>query len=477
MGNSLQDRLPPGWTVKPLIDCTDNRIISYGIVQPGRHVETGIPILRVNNFSNGSLDLSDPLKVSQDVEKSFSRTRLEGGEVLLTLVGSTGQSVIASPHVKGWNVARAVAVIRPSAEVGAEWINIILKSQATAFFLDAHANTTVQKTLNLTDVKRLPIPLPPEKIKEFIERNHRALENKIELNCQMNTTLESMAQALFKSWFVDFDPVIDNALAAGNPIPDELAARAERRKQLHDRKGASSSEHLTSGQPLPAAIQQQFPDRFVFTEALGWVPEGWEAVSLDEIIELIGGGTPKTSIEEYWGGDIPWFSVVDAPAQSNVFVSRTEKYISALGLENSSTKMLREGTTIISARGTVGKCALVGKPMTMNQSCYGIQGKSGIADYFVYYTILLRVADLQQRGHGSVFNTITRDTFKSITTPRCPVELTQHFHDLIAGFFSRILENNQQSDCLASLRDTLLPKLLSGQLRIPEAEQQVAEII
>ena len=101
------------------------------------------------------------------------------------------------------------------------------------------------------------------------------------------------------------------------------------------------------------------------------------------MIKLIGGGTPKTNIEEYWNGDIPWFSVVDAPNDSDVFVLDTEKHVTQLGVDKSSTKILRTGTTIISARGTVGKCALVGEPMAMNQSCYGINGNEGISDIFL----------------------------------------------------------------------------------------------
>lgn len=295
-----------------------------------------------------------------------------------------------------------------------------------------------------------------------------SLDDKIELNRQMNITLEAMAQALFKSWFVDFDPVIDNALAAGNPVPEPLLAGAESRKALGDQRKS-----------LPDVLQQQFSERFVLTDEMGWIPDGWDVASLEEIIDLIGGGTPKTSIEEYWNGNIPWFSVVDAPDPSNVFVQKTEKYITEDGLQNSSAKLLPIGTTIISARGTVGKCALVGQPMAMNQSCYGIQGKPGISDYFVYYTVLLRVSELQQRGHGSVFNTITRETFRSIKTPICAKRLTTEFHRQIEPYFSRILKNNFQIECLSKLRDTLLPKLLSGELRVPEAEaiidQQLAE--
>ncbi|MFD2270836.1 restriction endonuclease subunit S [Undibacterium arcticum] len=121
----------------------------------------------------------------------------------------------------------------------------------------------------------------------------------------------------------------------------------------------------------------------------------------------------KTSIPEYWGGDIPWFSVVDAPATTDVFVIDTAKHISVQGLNNSSTKLLAEGTTIISARGTVGRLALVGREMAMNQSCYGLRGKADDA-YFTYFSTYRLVESLKQRSHGSVFDTITTDTMRGV---------------------------------------------------------------
>lgn len=320
------------------------------------------------------------------------------------------------------------------------------------------------------DFYALSACMPPRDIQDWIVSQLDVLNGKIELNRQINTTLESMAQALFKSWFVGFDPVIDNALAAGNPIPDELIDRAERRKSLRENP---ANQHP----PLPPDIQQLFPSSFVFTEEMGWVPEGWDVKPLSGMIELIGGGTPKTSIEEYWGGDIPWFSVVDAPSPSDVFVVNTEKSITQFGLDNSSSKLLPKGTTIISARGTVGKCAVVARPMAMNQSCYGLRGKDGNADYFTYYLVLRKVHELQQHSHGSVFSTITRDTFKGLNVAASKPALTQKFDSLVSGKLERILKNLEQNFTLCDLRDRLLPKLLSGQLQIPEAEQQLAEVI
>lgn len=284
------------------------------------------------------------------------------------------------------------------------------------------------------------------------------LDDKINLNKKINQTLEQMSQTLFKSWFVDFDPVIDNALDAGNPIPEALQTRAELRQKVRN---------SADFKPLPAKIRSLFPSKFEETE-LGWVPKGWLITSFNDLIELIGGGTPKTTVEEYWNGDIPWFSVVDAPNESAVYVLSTEKSITAEGLKNSSTKLLRKGTTIISARGTVGKCAMVAVPMAMNQSCYGVSGKNKISDEYVYFQLKNVVQTLQQMGHGSVFNTITRDTFKNIKVPFCNEELTNTYSTYVKKYFYKILNNNYQNIALTKLRDTLLPKLISGELSLED---------
>jgi type I restriction enzyme S subunit len=316
--------------------------------------------------------------------------------------------------------------------------------------------------VNRNHLHMMAVRIPPLPEQRAIAHILGSLDDKIELNRRMNETLEAMAQALFKSWFIDFDPVIDNALAAGHPIPEELQARAALRESLGDAR-----------KPLPDDLRNLFPSEFEFTEEMGWIPKGWEVRTLDDLVDLIGGGTPKTSVAAYWNGNIPWFSVVDAPNPSDVFVIDTEKHVTQLGVDKSSTKILPVGTTIVSARGTVGKCALVGEPMAMNQSCYGVTGKAGISDSFVYYIVREKVADLQRSGHGSVFNTITRDTFKTIRVAFAGPTLTQKLEDPIKPSFDRILANRFHSADLSSLRDLLLPKLLSGEIRIQDAEQLV----
>ena len=135
---------------------------------------------------------------------------------------------------------------------------------------------------------------------------------------------------------------------------------------------------------------------------------------LSEIMDIIGGGTPKTSKPEYWNGDIPWLSVKDFNNDYR-YVYETEKTITQLGLDNSSTKLLKRNDSIISARGTVGEMAMIPYPMAFNQSCYGLRAKEGLVDEeYLYYLIKHNVVVLKKNTHGSVFDTITRDTFDGI---------------------------------------------------------------
>ncbi|WP_058868182.1 restriction endonuclease subunit S [Chloracidobacterium thermophilum] len=273
----------------------------------------------------------------------------------------------------------------------------------------------------------------------------------------MNETLEEMARAIFKSWFVDFDPV---------------RAKAVVRREHPDWTNAQVSRAACPN--LKPEIAELFPDRLVDSE-LGGIPEGWEVQSFTDDVEVIGGGTPRTSNPEYWGGDIPWFSVVDTPADGEVFVIYTEKNITQDGVDNSSTCVLPVGTTIISARGTVGNIALVGVPMAMNQSCYGLHDLRGHNGYFLYFATAAVVETLRHRTHGSVFNTITRDTLKSVRVVAPPNALIVEFECIIGAMLQRILSALHESRTLAALRDALLPKLISGEIRVKDAERFLKE--
>ncbi len=338
---------------------------------------------------------------------------------------------------------------------GKFWVNnhahiVTGNEQANTRFLmyallnaDVHSFLTgaVMPKLTQGNLNNIPIACPPREIQEAIVGFLGALDDRIALLRKANTTLVAIAQALFKSWFVDFDPV-------------------------HAKHQGREPEGMDSD---TAAL---FPASFEESE-LGLIPSGWHVLSFADTVKIIGGGTPKTSIPEYWDGDIPWFSVVDAPTITDVFVIDTAKHISEQGLNKSSTKLLPEGTTIISARGTVGRLALVGREMAMNQSCYGLRGKADDA-YFTYFSTYRLVESLKQRSHGSVFDTITTETMKGVFVVYPDVKAIHAFETVLSPVMARIKTNLEQAQTLATLRDTLLPRLISGQLRLPEAVGRVS---
>ena len=330
----------------------------------------------------------------------------------------------------------------------------------------------------------IEVPLPPLPEQRAIAHILGTLDDKIELNRRMNETLEEMARALFKSWFVDFLPVRAKQRArtpacvrrTGRQTGDPVRAKAA---LITPPPGGSDWTVERARAYLPAArglaqaglagmdasIADLFPDRLVDSE-LGPIPEGWEVGVLDDAIELLSGGTPRTSVASYWGGDIPWYTAKDAPSLSDVFVLDTERTITQAGVENSATNILPFGTTIITARGTVGRLACLGVPMAMNQTCYGIRGARGYPNFFTYWNVRRTVDELQSRTHGTIFDTITRQTFKLVETALPPAELAEAFELTVTPVMGRILCNLLESRTLATLRDALLPKLVSGEVRI-----------
>ncbi len=355
---------------------------------------------------------------------------------------------------------------------------------------------SAQSQITINDLGNVVLSVPPLqaqiKVVEILER----LDNKITLNRQINTTLESMAQALFKSWFVDFDPVIDNALAAGNEIPDALqkraAVRAARREALRQQTNkttnkttgatdAASSEQALpdtglSDQRLPTEIQQRFPDRFVFTEDMGWVPEGWEVRPLNQFGQIVCGKTPSKSKPEFFGSDIPFIKIPDM--HDNVFVVDPNEKLSNQGAKSQVKKMLPRGSVCVSCIATVGKVVITVEPSQTNQQINSIVPHSGfLTEYLYFYMQTLEKHFHDLASGGSATLNMNTTTFGKVEILSPDSKVLDFFHGFVERSFSQIELRMRQSLSLTQLRNSLLPKLLSGQITIPDAEQQLAEVL
>lgn len=395
-----------------------------------------------NNLLEGRIVVNEKTKRVTEAEAQKHRKNLNERTILVSINGTLGNIAFYC----GEKVVLGKSACYFNVDVGVDkhFVRYVLQSETFQSYIHNLATGSTIKNVSLRLMRDFSFQLPSLEIQTHISAVLKALDDRITLLRETNATLEAIAQALFKSWFVDFDPV---------------RAKAEGRQP----------------EGMDATTAALFPDSFGESE-LGLVPKGWERLAFTETVKVIGGGTPKTSVPEYWDGDIPWFSVVDAPAVTDVFVIDTVKHISVAGLNGSSTKLLPEGTTIISARGTVGRLALVGKDMAMNQSCYGLQGKAGDA-YFTYFSTYRLVEALKQRSHGSVFDTITTETMKGVQVTYPDAGVIEAFEAVLGPFMLRIKENLQQAQTLTQLRDTLLPRLISGQLRLPEAENLLENVL
>jgi type I restriction enzyme S subunit len=290
------------------------------------------------------------------------------------------------------------------------------------------------------------------------------LDDKIELNRRMNETLESMARALFKSWFVDFDPVIDNALAAGNPIPEPLSQRAQTRRDLG-----------TKRKPLPKNIQKLFPDSFFFDDELGWMPEGWTCKSPTDMSQLFSGGTPKKSNEEYWGGDLPWIS---PKAMMTIHAFDSAEHVTSESVGN-GTRLVPKGTVLVMVRG-MGlhqgvRISQARRDVTFNQDVKALVPTTVRGDFLLFAMLDARqllFGKVQSSGHGT--GVIPTDIIQKLRFAVPPPEVLAEAVPELTNINDRIHASTMACESLTKLRDTLLPKLLSGELRIPDAEKLVA---
>ncbi len=306
-----------------------------------------------------------------------------------------------------------VLCIRAKENVDSKYLYYLLSQQAFFDYVMSGAKGCKMPRGDKKQIMQWPVNLPPLDEQRRIAGILGSLDDKIELNRRINANLEAQAQALFRSWFVDFEPFRDGP--------------------------------------------------FVDSE-LGKIPQGWKVGNYTDIVEIKGGGTPKTGIQEYWNGTIPFFSPKDVGA--SCFVLDTEKHITAKGLKNCNSSLFQPNTVFITSRGTVGKVVMTGTEMAMNQTNYALLGKQNISQYYVYHITLQLVARLLKKANGAVFNAITTRDFTSEQIVIPPFSTIRLFSDVVKPIYENILLNDVQSNRLSALRDTLLPKLMAGEIKI-----------
>jgi len=298
------------------------------------------------------------------------------------------------------------------------------------------ASGSVQDNINLATLDRLRFPLPSLPEQRAIAHILGALDDKIELNRRMNETLEAMARALFKSWFVDFSPV--RAKAEGRPTG------------------------------LPPHIADIFPGSFEDSE-LGEIPKGWRVVPVAQLADVVGGTTPSTKEAAYWtDGQHCWATPKDLSGLATPVLLATEHRITGAGLAQIGSGLLPPGTVLLSSRAPIGYLAVVEVPVAINQGFIAMLPKVGVPSPFLLYWAEWGHEEIVSRANGSTFLEISKASFRPIPLVAPTEAVFGAFGQMAGAIHTRIVVNERESRTLAALRDALLPKLISGELRVED---------
>ena len=391
------------------------------------------------------------------------------GDLILSNSGTAGlakfMDITACIH-DGWQVLKDLDGITK------EYLYYTLVYLRPILLHNAYDST--MKNLTLDQVRDAEIKLPPPPEQKRIAHILGTLDDKIELNRKMNATLEAMAQALFKSWFVDFDPVIDNALRAGNPIPEPLQQRAETRRKILGERSSScvtTSKDGAGAPSLPDPHSHLFPATFTHSEDLGWIPEGWETSTFGKAVTIVGGGTPSTKNSDFWNDGIHyWSTPKDFSSLTTKIMLGSSRKITDAGLAKLSSGLLPIDSVLMSSRAPIGYMAINKVETAINQGFIGMICDQGLpAEYMIYCTDS-RMDDIKGAASGSTFAEISKKTFKSLPMLNPAEGALKVFTQLTQENHNKIHSTLESTTTLTKLRDTLLPKLISGELRLAEAE-------
>ena len=372
------------------------RKIGYGIVQPGESTIGGVPVIKVNNIISGLNSIQDLDTTHPENDQKYRKTRLNGGEIIISVVGTIGKTAIVPMDFKGCNLVRATALIDIKDPILSRWVKYYIDSPKGQSYINGNLNTTVQPTLNIKSLVEMPIPFYGWEYAEKVVAILSKIDDKIENNRKINDNLEQQAQALYKSWFVDFEPFKDG--------------------------------------------------KFIDSE-LGLIPEGWRVGELSEITNITSGKRPITK------SDYPT-SIDKVPV------------FGASGIMAYTTDKLYDIPILIIGRvGTLGIVQKIDSESWPSDNTLVILSKNY---HFVYFN--LKSIDYQAINRGSTQPLITQSDIKQQMILIPQDEVLMKFEETVNILDKVIKNNNKAIKDLEVLRDTLLPKLMSGELKINEID-------
>ncbi len=370
--------------------------------------------LSATNVTDSGFEFSECQFISEEKDNALRKGRLTRQDVVLTTRGTLGNAalygdVVPYDHVR---INSGMVIMRTNVtKLLPEFLYGFLRSPGFKAQVEQLRSGVAQPQLPIRDLNKIKLPVPRKAMQERIVAMFAAYDALIENNRRRMALLEEAARQLYREWFV----------------------------------------------------RLRFPGHEHTPIARG-VPHRWKRTTAFDAIQILGGGTPKTSVTDYWNGEIPFYTPKDAT--DDIWVVDCERTITEVGLKNCNSKLYPKETVFISARGTVGKLNMAQRPMAMSQSCYALVAEDALTQPFVFAAMHAAVDALRQQAVGAVFNAIVVDTFKRISLLVPEPKIVRLFDESVRPLLAQIENLILQNQKLRAARDLLLPRLMSGEITV-----------
>jgi type I restriction enzyme S subunit len=400
----------------------------------------GVPVISVGEIEYGRLAVrSETPRVNESVTKRMPEYLLHENDIVFGRKGAVDRSAQVKAEEDGWFLGSDGIRLRLPATCDATFVAYQLQLTSHRAWMLQHAAGTTMPSLNEDIIRRIPILLPPLPRQREIALFLRSLDDKIEQNRRTGRKLEALARAVFKAWFVDFEPV--KAKAAGATAFPGMAP-----------------ETFTT-----------LPTRLLDSE-LGPLPEGWEVKPIGDVVTVRGGGTPSTKDDSYWNdGKHFWATPKDLSSLQHPVLLSTERRITDAGVAKISSGVLPINTVLLSSRAPVGYLALAKVPTAVNQGFIAIECTGPLKTHFVLHWLDRAMEEIKGRASGTTFAEISKSAFRPIPAVVPAPEIVSAFEDAAKPMYNMVAHLVTESAKLAILRDYLLPRLLNGRVRVRES--------
>lgn len=445
------------WPLRKVIELQAEGVL---LVEDGNHGEyrprrsefqsQGTAFIRAADIDGSGRILFDAADCISDVAVGRIRKgKGKPGDVLFSHKGTVGKVALAQSDVPPFVCSPQTTFWRTldTDRLDRHFLYAFMRSEGfRRQWIARKGETDMADYVSLTAQRTFAIPLPPVAEQRAIAGVVALLDDKIEASRQLNETLEATCQALFRSWFVDFDPVV---------------AKSEGRRPPH----------------LTEEVAALFPDRFE-DSPLGPVPAGWRLSTIGKEVRVVGGSTPSTTVSEYWDDGVHhWITPKDLSLRPLPVVLETSRKITDGGLAKISSGLLPRGTVLLSSRAPIGYLAIAEVPLAVNQGFIAMVCEGALPPHFVVQWCAANMDEIMARAGGTTFAEISKANFRPIPVAVPNGAAFAAFQAVAEPSYATIRAGLEESAILATLRDALLPRLLSGELRVRQAEQLVEEAV